>query len=191
MLILLLGMLLFFGTHSISAIALPLRDRLAARSEGAWKTTYSLLSLAGLVLIVIGYGQARQDPTVLYTPPAWLYSVVPILLLPTFILFLAPYFPGWIKTKTKHPQLVAVKLWALAHLLVNGTLADVLLFSAFLVWGGAVRVSLKRRPVRPVPAAPPSKANDFILVVLGLAVYGLFAFWLHARWFGVDPLIGL
>lgn len=191
MLKLALGMVLFFGTHLASVVALRLRNRLASRSEVAWKIAYSLVSLAGLVLIVSGYGEARQNPTVLYTPPAWLYPVVPILLLPVFILFFAPYFPGRIGSALKHPQLVAVKLWALAHLLVNGTLADLLLFGTFLLWAVAVRISLKRRPTRPVSAMPASKANDGIVIVLGLAVYALFAFWLHASWFGVDPLTGL
>lgn len=185
---LVLGMILFFGIHLSSVVALPLRDRLAARNEGAWKIAYSLVSVAGLVLIVIGYGEARQSPTVLYTAPAWLHAVAPILLLPVFILFVAPYFPGWIQATLKHPQLVGVKLWALAHLLVNGALADVLLFGAFLLWAVAVRISLKRRPSRPVAVRPPSKTNDAIAVVLGLAVYALFAFWLHERWFGADPL---
>lgn len=188
---LILGIVLFFGIHSVSLIALPMRDRLAARSEWGWKGVYSLVSLAGLVLIIIGYAQARLEPVVLYTAPAWLYAIVPILLLPTFVLLVAPYFPGAISARTRHPQLIAVKLWAVSHLLVNGTLADVLLFGSFLVWAGAVRFSLKRRPKRDVPAVPTSRANDLIALGLGLALYALFALWLHQKWFGMDPLVGL
>lgn len=188
---LLFGMVLFFGMHSMSVVALPIRDKLAAKSEIGWKVAYGLVSLAGLVLIVLGYGEARMDPTVLYASPAWLYTIVPVLLIPVFILFFAPYFPGRIRAMIKNPQLEAVKLWAFSHLLVNGTLADVLLFGGFLLWAVAVGISLKRRPVRAVPAAPPSKGSDVIVIALGLVVYALFAFWLHTRWFGVDPLIGL
>lgn len=186
-----LGMVLFFGVHSMSVVALPLRDRLAAKSEWGWKGIYGLVSLAGLVLIALGYADTQLEPTVLYTPPGWLYMVVPVLLLPTFVLFLAPYFPGRISFTLKHPQLVSVKLWALAHLLVNGTVADVLLFGVFLLWAVSVRISLKRRVPRAVPGAPPSGLNDLIVIILGLGVYALFVFWLHQRWFGVDPLIAL
>jgi len=189
MLNLIFGIVLFFGIHSMSLVALPLRDRLAAKSEMGWKAAYSLISLAGLLLIIVGYSDARLQSAVLYTPPAWLYAAVPILLLPTFVLAVAPYFPGRIKAWTKNPQLIAIKLWAFCHLLVNGTLADVLLFGSFLVWAVAVRISLKRRPGREVPAAPPSRANDFIALVLGLGLYALFAFWLHQKWFGMDPLV--
>lgn len=185
----LIGMALFFSVHSISVIALPLRDRLASSHPAAWKAGYSLTALAGLVLIAIGYGEWRLNPVILYVPPAWMWHVVPVLLIPMFILFLAPYFPGRISEKTRHPQLVAIKSWALLHLLVNGTLADLILFGGFLMWGGAVRLSLKYREPRPLPAATRSKANDLIVVVLGLALYALFVFWAHQALFGVDPLI--
>lgn len=191
MLKLFIGMILFFGLHSVSVVALPLRERLAAMSEWGWKGIYSLASLVGLVLIALGYADTRLEPTVLYTPPAWLYTLVPVLLLPTFVLIFAPYFPGRISAQMKHPQLVAVKLWALGHLLVNGTVADVLLFGVFLLWAVAVRVSLKRRVPRELPGAFRSGANDLIVIVLGLGVYALFVFWLHQWWFGVDPLIAL
>ena len=185
---LLLGIVLFFGMHSMSIVALPLRDRLAAKSKIGWQLFFGLVSLAGIVLIVRGYGELRLTPTVLYTSPIWLRHVAVVLLLPTFVLFLAPYFPGRIKTATKHPQLVAAKLWALSHLLVNGTLADVLLFGSFLVWAVADRISLKRRPARPVPGAPQSKAKDAILIVVGLALYAVTVMWLHAKLFGVSPI---
>lgn len=185
---LLLGMALFFGMHSVSIVALGLRDKLAAKSEIGWKVAYGIISLVGIVLIVRGYAELRQAPTVLYVSPMWLRYVAVVLLLPTFVLFLAPYFPGRIKTATKHPQLIAVKLWAVAHLMVNGTLADVLLFGGFLVWAVVDRISMKRRPSRAVLGAPESKSNDLILVIVGLVFYAATVLWLHQALFGVQPL---
>lgn len=189
MLQLITGLALFFGIHSVSIVALPLRDSLAAKSDIGWKLVYSVISLAGLVLIVRGYAELRLTPTILYTPPIWLYHLAALLLLPTFVLFFAPYFPGRIKSAIKHPQLVAIKLWAMSHLLVNGTLADVLLFGSFLLWAAADRISMKRRSTRAVPGAPASKANDAILVVVGLLVYAAFVLWFHEMLIGVKPLI--
>jgi uncharacterized membrane protein len=109
-------------------------------------------------------------------------------MLPVFPLLFAAYLPGRIKTATKHPMLAAVKIWATAHLLVNGTLGDVLLFGSFLAWAVVVRISLKRRVVEPVPSAPPSRYNDLIAVLLGLLVYALFIYRLHALLIGVSLL---
>jgi len=187
MTLLVLGIVLFLGMHSVSIAALPLRDRLAAKSELGWKAFYSLVSLVGIVLIVTGYGELRQSPTILYESPVWLRHVAALLLLPVFVLFLAPYFPGRIKSALGHPQLVAVKLWAVAHLLVNGILADLLLFGPFLVWAVADRISMKGRPARPLPGAPESKANDAIIVVGGLALYAAFVIWFHEMLIGVSP----
>jgi len=185
---LILGLLLLLGMHSVSIAAEDFRNRMAAKSEWGWKLVYGLVSLAGIVLIVRGYGEMRSSPTVLYASPHWLRYVTATLLLPVFILFLAPYFPGRIKRAAKNPQLVAVKLWALAHLLVNGTLGGVILFGSFLAWAAADRISLKYRTARPAPAAPESAFNDAILVGVGLGAYVLMVFWLHRAWFGVAPL---
>jgi len=187
MLQLLLGIVLFFGMHSASIVAMPLRDRLAAKSENGWKAVYAIASLVGIVLIARGYGDLRQTPTLLYVTPFWVRHVAAVLLLPAFAFFIAPYFPGRIKDALKHPQLVAVKLWAFAHLLVNGTLADVLLFGSFLVWAIADRISLKNRVARPLPGAPESNKNDAIVIVVGLALYAAFAFVLHEHLFGIRP----
>lgn len=186
---LILGLVLLLGMHSISMIAGGFRERMLALNEPAWKISYSLVSLAGIILIVHGYGLARQAPEVLYTAPGWLRYVSAVLLLPLFILLLAPYLPGRISRALKHPQLAAVKLWAVAHLLVNGSVADVLLFGSFLAWAGAVRVSLKHRSARRPPGAPESALNDIILVIAGLGVYALFLLWLHRAWIGVSPLV--
>lgn len=189
MLQLLIGIVLFFGAHSASIVALPVRDRMVAKNELAWKALYALASLAGIVLMVRGYAELRSAPTVLYATPYWMRHVAALLLLPVFVFFIAPYFPGRIKTALKHPQLVAVKLWAFAHLLVNGMLADVLLFGSFLVWAVVDRISLKNRPQRPLPGAPESGINDAIIVVVGLGLYAVFAFWAHEWLFGVRPFV--
>jgi uncharacterized membrane protein len=182
-----LGLVLFFGMHSVSIVALPLRDRLAAKSELGWKALYAITSLIGIVLVVRGYAELRLAPTLLYDSPVWLRHVAAVFLLPIFVLFLAPYFPGRITGVIKHPQLVAAKLWAVAHLLVNGTVADVLLFGSFLVWSVADWISMKGRPARPVPGTRASVANDIALVVVGLALYAAMVFWLHEVAFGVRP----
>lgn len=184
----LLGLVLFFGIHSISIYALGLRDRLAAKSELGWKGFYALVSLIGVVLIVRGYGEVSETPTILYSPPEFLRYIAALIMLPAFTCFIAPYFPGRIKTALKHPQLVAVKLWSVAHLLVNGELGDVLLFGTFLVWAVVDRISMKRRVQRPLPGAPESRLNDVIVVVGGLVIYVVFIFWLHASLIGVSPL---
>jgi len=187
MLQLLLGIVLFFGMHSVAIVALPLRDRIAQQSRAAWSIFYALASLIGIVLMVRGYAELRQTPTVLYVTPYWLRHVSALLMLPVFTLFIAPYFPGRIKTALKHPQLIAVKTWALAHLLVNGNLADVMLFGAFLIWAVVDRISMKSREIRPLPGAPESPMNDIIIVVVGLAFYGAFAFVFHEMLFGIKP----
>jgi uncharacterized membrane protein len=187
--LLVLGLILFFVPHSVSVANEPWRDAMFTRlGEGAWTGLYSLLSLAGLALIALGYAEARQDPVWLYLPPAWLRHVALLLLVPVFPLLLATYLPGRIKNATRHPTLVATKVWALAHLLANGTLADVALFGSFLVWAVADRISYRQRQPRPLPTAPAAALNDAVAVVGGLALYALFAFWLHQRLFGVAPI---
>jgi len=185
----LIGLVLFFGLHSISIVALPLRDKLNAMSAIVWQSAYGILSVVGIVLIARGYADLRLEPVILYVSPNWLRYFSAILLLPVFAFFFAPYFPGRIKTALKHPQLVAVKLWALAHLLVNGTLADVLLFGTFLIWAVVDRISMKKRESRSIPGAPESGVNDIILVVIGLGVYVGMVFWFHGFLFGVEPFV--
>ena len=187
--ILVLGLVVFLGVHSIAIVAPATRDRLAARmGDGPWKGLYSLVSLAGFIFIIYGFGLARQQPVVLYTPPDWLRGVALVLMLPVFPLLFAAYLPGRIRATVKHPLLAATKAWALAHLLANGTLADVVLFGSLLVWAVADRISLKRRAPRPVPVLPAKPANDAIAVTGGLVLYALFIYWAHAALFGVSPL---
>lgn len=186
---LIVGLVLFLGVHSLSIVNEPLRNRLhASLGEAAFKGLYSLASLIGLLLIIWGYAAARMDPTVIYTPPGWLRHLAMLLLIPVFPLLFATYFPGKIKARLKHPMLAAVKLWALAHLLANGMLQDLLLFGSFLAWAVADRISMKHRTQRPIPTLPASKANDLIAIVGGLAVYVVTVFWAHQWLFGVAPV---
>ncbi len=189
MVVLVLGLVVFFAVHSVSIANEAWRDRMVAKhGERVWQGVYAVLAVVGFVLIVWGYGLARQEPLVVYSPPAWLRHVAMLLLVPVFPLLLAAYLPGRIQAATKHPMLAATKLWAFAHLLANGMLADVLLFGAFLAWAVVDRISMKRRVPRAVPGAPPSKANDVIAVVGGLALYVAFVFWLHTWLIGVAPV---
>jgi uncharacterized membrane protein len=187
MTLLILGLVLFLGSHSVSIVAPGWRDAQAARSPLGWKGAYTVVAIAGFVLIVYGYGEARLTAPLLYAPPTWMRHLSMLLLLPVFPLLLAAYLPGRIKAAAKHPMLAATKLWALAHLLANGTLADVLLFGGFLAWAVADRISFKRRVQRPILAAPSSAANDLIAIVGGLALYGLFVWRAHAWLIGVSP----
>lgn len=191
MTMLIIGLVLFIGMHSISIVSASARDAAAARlGPGLYRGLYALVVLAGLVLIVLGYGAAREAPTVVYVTPYWTRYVVAVLLLPLFVLLAAAYLPGRIQRTLKHPMLVAVKLWAAAHLLVNGTAADLLLFGALLAWAVAERISLKRRASRLELSGRASGRNDFIAVVTGLALYALFVFGAHEWLFGL-PVIAL
>jgi uncharacterized membrane protein len=188
--LLILGLVLFLGVHSIAIVSPGLRGRaVQGMGEGAWKGLYALVSVAGFVLICYGFGLARQMPVILYSPPVWLRHVALLVMLPVFPLLIAAYLPGRIKTAAKHPMLAAVKFWALAHLLASGSLADVLLFGGFLVWAVMDRISFKRRPApQALRTAAPSRWNDVIAVVLGLSIYALLIVWAHVRLFGVSPL---
>jgi uncharacterized membrane protein len=186
---LVLGLILFLGTHSISIAAPGWRDRTAARiGEQAWQGIFAVLSVAGFVLIVWGYGLARQNPVVLYLPPVGLRHLTVLLMVPVFPLLFAAYLPGRIQSAVGHPMLAAVKLWAFAHLLANGMLADVLLFGSFLLWSVADRVSMRWRKARSVPGALPAKRNDAIATIAGLAVYAAFLLWLHPLLIGVPVM---
>ncbi|MDT8437637.1 MAG: NnrU family protein [Wenzhouxiangellaceae bacterium] len=189
MTLLIVGLILFLGSHSLSIVAPAARNAWAARlGEWPFKGLYGLIALTGFVLLVIGYGQARLDPTVLYVSPSWTTHLMMLLMLIVFPALFATYLPGRISRMLGHPMLVAVKAWAIAHLLVNGTLADVLLFGGFLAWAVADRISLKRRTPNPILRAPETALNDVLVIVLGLAAYVGFAFWAHPRWIGVPVM---
>jgi uncharacterized membrane protein len=190
MTLLIAGLVLFIGTHSIRIFADGFRTRQIAKlGAGAWKGAYALVSLAGLVMIVYGYGMARADPLLLWLPPVWTRHVAALLTLPAFVLVVAAYVPGTrIKAAVGHPMALGVKIWALAHLIANDTLADVLLFGAFLAWAVAYYATMRRRDRNAgtrYPAGPLTR--DLIAVTIGIAAWFAFAVWAHAWLIGVRP----
>jgi len=188
--ILVAGLVLFLGTHSISIAAAEWRDRTAARiGEKTWQGIYGLVAIAGFALTVWGYGLARQEPVILYVPPIWVRHLVLLLMVPVFPLLVATYLPGRIQAIAGHPMLAAVTLWAFAHLLANGMLADLVLFGSFLLWSVVDRLSMRWRNPHPVPGALESKLNDLIAMVAGITLYVAFVFWLH-RWMIGVPVAG-
>jgi uncharacterized membrane protein len=187
---LVLGLLLFLGIHSIAIFAPAWRENMLARlGEPTWKTLFSIGSIVGFVVLVHGYGLARAEAPVLYAPPPALRHVAALLMLAVFPLLLATYLPGRIKAAVKHPTLTATKTWAVAHLLVNGSVADVLLFGGFLAWAVADRIAAGRRMVERRLPGKPRPWNDLVAIVGGLVIYALFVGGLHQRWFGVAPLL--
>lgn len=187
-----LGAALFFSTHLLPAFA-GTRERLRERlGEGAYRGLYSVIAIAGIVLIVIGYGDWKwvEGAAILYVPPVWMSHLTLLLMLPVFPLLFAAYVPGKIKVWTKHPMILAVKVWAFSHLLANGDVASLALFLLFLAWGVIDRISLKRREAAGLVtvAKEGSLRYDAIAVALGLVVYGLFVWKLHTWLIGV-PVI--
>ncbi len=187
MIVLVLGLILFLGIHSVRIFAPDWRDqRVAAMGEGPWKGVYSLISLAGLLLLIWGYGLARPDALFLYEPPAWVKHVVALAMLIALIILMVSLLPaGKMKPALKHPMLLSVKIWAVAHLAANGDLASILLFGAFLAWAVADRISVKRRDA-PIPAEGPIHW-DIASIVAGVVIYLLFVWQLHQWLFGVLP----
>ena len=186
--ILVLGLVLLLGGHSLRMVAPAGRDALAARlGDGPYKGLYSLVALVGFVLVVWGFSTASADYVPVYLPPAGLRHLTMALVLVALILAVASVLPpGRISRAVRHPLLVGAILWALGHLFVNGDLAGVVLFGAFLVWAVA---DLAVQTARPAPApVPPSATSDVAAVVVGAALYGLLLWRLHAWLFGVSPL---
>lgn len=189
--VLILGLVLFLGMHSLRIVAPAWRDaRYAAMGEGPWKGIYSLVSLAGFALIIWGYSLAQPYAPDLYDPPVWMRHLNSLLMLPAMIFLVAANLKtGRIKAAVKHPMLLATKLWAFGHLLANGDAASVVLFGAFLVWAIADRISVKRRTAGiPDDLETPSTSADIIAVVVGCILYGLFVWKLHLWLFGASPI---
>lgn len=190
MAILILGLVLFLGVHSVRIVADDWRGAMRARlGEARWKAFYSLLSLAGLVLIVWGFGMARQQPMVLWTPPLAMRHVAGLLTAVAFILLTAKDIPrNAIKARVHHPMLLGVKVWALAHLLANGKLHDVVLFGSFLVWAIlCFRAARRRDDAEGTVYLAGTTAATVTTVVAGLAGWAVFAFLLHGWLIGVRP----
>ena len=191
MVVLILGLVTFLASHSVRIFGESWRRGTVARvGEGAWKGLYSVVSLLGLVLIIWGYGLSRLDPVVIWDPPVWTRHLAITLNLIAFLLlavFLVP--AGRIKPRLGHPMLLSIKVWAIAHLLANGTLADLLLFGTFLVWA-IVDFARNRRRDRAngtVRVAGPVR-NDVIAVLVGVALWAAMLFRLHEWLIGVSPL---
>jgi uncharacterized membrane protein len=185
---LVLGLVIFLGSHSVRIFADSWRNAQVARlGPNRWKMLYSIVAIAGFVLIVWGYGAARVDPVVLYAPPAWTRHLVALLMVPAFVLLAAAYVPGTrIKARIGHPMVTGTKVWAFAHLLANGNLADVVLFGSFLVWAIADYIAARRRDreAGTVYVAGPWM-RDFAAVAIGLVAWAAFGFWLHVVLIGV------
>lgn len=188
--VLVLGLVLLIGVHSTRLLAPAWREKCVARLGLApWKIAYAVLSLVGFVLIVQGYGAARLEPVLLWSPPVWTRHVAALLTLPAFVLIVSAYLPGTrIRAKLGHPMVAGVKIWAFAHLICNGTLADLLLFGSFLVWSVLMFAALRRhdRAAR-VQRPPGSAARDAIAVVVGVFAWAAFAGGLHLMLIGVRP----
>ena len=193
MTVLILGLILFLGPHSVRIVAEPWRTQMLQRlGEKPWKGLYSLVSLIGFALIIWGYGLARYDPVVLWQPPVAMRHIASLLTLASFILLTAAYVPGnSIKARLRHPMILGVKLWAFAHLLANGMLADLVLFGAFLLWAVLdYRAARERDCEQSISYGQGKLVPGIVAVVIGTLLWAAFAFWLHRWWIGVAPFGG-
>jgi uncharacterized membrane protein len=188
--LLIAGLVVFLGLHSVRIVAGDWRAKQIARiGEGPWKGIYSVLSIAGFVLLVWGFGEARQHPLLLYVPPLWLRHANALFTLVALVLVFAAYIPfNHIKAKIGHPMFAGIKVWALGHLLATGMLHDIVLFGAFLIWAIAGFTMSRRRDRLAGVTYPEGTAlGDIVAVALGVGAWAAFAFYLHARWIGVAP----
>jgi len=190
MIVLVLGLAIFLGVHSLRIFADDWRTAQMGRiGENAWKGLYSLFSLVGLVLIIWGYGLSRSTPVELWSPPVFTRHLSGLLMLLSFVLLAAAYVPGTrIRHVLGHPMVLGVKTWAFAHLIANGRLGDLVLFGAFLVWAIVLYAASRRRDRKAGTVRPRGSASrDALAVVIGIVAWAAFAFWLHAALIGVRP----
>jgi uncharacterized membrane protein len=188
--LLIAGLFVFLGLHSLRIVAGDWRARQVARlGERPWKAIYSLLSIAGFVLLIWGFGEARQHPHLLYVPPMGLRHANALFTLIAFVLVAAAYVPrNHLKAKLGHPMYAGIKIWALGHLLATGMLHDVVLFGAFLIWAVAGFMVSRRRDRKAGVVYPSGTLlGDLLTLAIGTAIWAAFAFWLHAKWIGVAP----
>ena len=193
--LLVFGLIVFLGTHAFSMARQRRHALIGKIGPGPYKGLYSLLSLAGVILISIGYGRYRAEGYIpLWDPPVWTRHLALLLVFVAFVFFVAAYLPGRIKRALKHPMLAGVKVWALAHLLANGDLGSILLFGSFLAWAVAARISVKRRDEavpHGAPLEPPAGIrNDALAVGIATVAYIAFVVWLHPLLIGVSVLPG-
>jgi uncharacterized membrane protein len=191
MIVLVFGLLIFLGVHSIRIFADGWRSKQISRlGAGTWKATYSVISLLGFGLIIWGFGMARADTMILWSPPIWAKHAAALLMLLAFILLVAAYIPGnHIKSKIGHPMLAGTKTWAFAHLLANGSLADVVLFGSFIIWSMMAFATLRRRDRAAGVSYPVLGIGRSVLTVfVGVVAWALFGRYLHVWLIGVNPL---
>ncbi|ALO46761.1 NnrU family protein [Pseudohongiella spirulinae] len=189
--LLIVGLALFLSLHSTAIFAPERRSNIIRQiGERWWKVLYSVASLISLALIIYGYAEARQSPIWLWQPPVAMRHTALLLTLIAFILLAATYVPGnRLKSRVGHPMLLAVKFWALAHLLANGTLADLLLFGSFLVWGVAGFVIRRKRDrINGVTYPAGGMSKDITVIIAGLASWAVFAMYLHVVLIGISPM---
>jgi uncharacterized membrane protein len=192
MLVMVIGLLVFFSMHLLPSNG-ELRNGLVARfGDTGYKAVFSIVSLIGLVLIVVGFAKLQLHPgknPQLWVPPLWTRHVALALMLPAMIALVAAYMPSHIHSALKHPMLVAIKIWALAHLLANGDLGALILFGSFLAFAVYDRISVKRRgALGPIGAKTGPWINDVIVVAVGTGLYVVFLLWAHELLIGVSPL---
>ena len=191
MLTLIAGLILFLGVHSVRIFADDWRTRQQQKwGADAWRGVYAVLSLAGLMLVIYGFGQVRNEPVWLWIPPLGMRHAASLLNLFGFILLAAAYVPGnAIKARVYHPMVAGVKLWAVAHLMANGNLGHLVLFGSFLAWAVLDFISARKRDRRnPPSSAPVTKLSaTLITVVVGVVAWLVFAFWLHGLLIGIKP----
>ena len=191
MAILVLGLIIFLGLHSTRIVAEGGRDKAIARlGEGPWKGIYSLVSAIGFVLIVWGFAEARYTAPIVWTPFSGARHATMFLMLVAMVLLAAYFFKqSHITAAVHHPMLWSVVLWSVAHLIANGSAADVVLFGAFLVWAAADLVSAYARDRRnALVYREPNWSATIGAIVVGIAFWAVIAFWLHFWLFGVSPL---
>jgi uncharacterized membrane protein len=188
MTIMIIGLLIFLGSHSVRIFAENWRQQQIAKlGETTWKVAYSAVSIVGLAIAIYGFGQMRLDPINVWFPPMGMRHAVALLMLPAFIMLVAAYIPGnAIKAKLGHPMMLSVKIWAFAHLLANGRLGDIIFFAAFLIWAIlAFKTAKKRDRLTPPAPVSSSKMSTIATVLVGLIAYVVFAFYLHTALIGV------
>jgi len=193
--LLVLGLIVFLGTHAFSMFRTPRAELIARFGEGPFKGIYSLLSLVGIVLICVGFSRYRAAGYIpVWDPPVWTRHLALLLVLVAFVFLAAAYLPGRIKRRLKHPMIAAVKIWAIAHLLANGDLGSILLFGSLLAWAVLARISANRRDEAAQHGAPVASRhetrNDVLAVAVGTIAYGIFVTWLHPLLIGVPVLPG-
>jgi len=191
LLVMILGLVLFLGAHTLTTARELRAGLIAATGESGYKIGYALISLVGLALIVWGFAQYRATGLwSVWTPPTFLKHLSVALMLPAVILIVAAYLRGRIYQAVKHPMLAGVKLWAFGHLLANGDLGGIILFGSFLGWAVYDRISLKRRADAGGPPIPVGGiGNDLIAIVVGVIVYLALAFAFHPVVLGI-PVMG-